>query len=137
MYGSWDTEWDTEFLSFWVIFCPFTNPPSPPFPIPSKDPKNKNFKKNLKKCLEILSFYTYMCTMKIIWYMDDIWFLKYKVQQTDIFCHFGPLFALSAPWQPGRSKLYHFTQLHHKWQSYDVWFLRYGVHQAIFCHSVP
>ena len=27
---------------------------------------------------------------------------------------------------------YHFTHLHHKWQSYDVWFLRYGVRQTEF-----
>ena len=27
---------------------------------------------------------------------------------------------------------YHFTHLHHKWQSYDVWFLRYGARQTYF-----
>ena len=27
---------------------------------------------------------------------------------------------------------YHFTHLHHKWQSYDVWFLRYGAQQTHF-----
>ena len=27
---------------------------------------------------------------------------------------------------------YHFTNLHHQWQSYDVWFLRYGEQQTGF-----
>ena len=30
------------------------------------------------------------------------------------------------------SRYYHFTHLHHKWQSYDVWFLRYGAQQTEF-----
>ena len=30
------------------------------------------------------------------WRSYDIWFLKYKVWQTEIFCHFGPFFAFSA-----------------------------------------
>ena len=29
------------------------------------------------------------------------------------------------PW-----RYYHFTHLHHKWQSYGAWFLRYGVQQT-------
>ena len=29
-------------------------------------------------------------------------------------------------------RYYHFTLLHHKWQSYDVWFLRYQVWQTEF-----
>ena len=31
-------------------------------------------------------------------------------------------------------RYYHFTNVHHKWQSYDVWFLRYGERPRIFCH---
>ena len=69
-----------------------------------------------------------------------------------IFCHFGPFFALPAPWQHRKSKFkiekniwryYHFTHLHHTWQSFDVWFLRllfflrfcncYFSFWAIFC----
>ena len=58
MYGSWDTEWDRQnFLSFWVIFCPF-NTCAPP-----NVPENQNFGKKKWKCLEILSFCTYMCTI--------------------------------------------------------------------------
>ena len=29
-------------------------------------------------------------------------------------------------------RYYHFTYLHHKWQSYDAWFLRYGAQQTEF-----
>ena len=70
------------------------------------------------------------------WRSDDIWFLKYKVWQTEIFDILGQFL----PFQPldnmenqnfniekkNTWRYYHFTHLHHKWQSYDVWFLRYG-----------
>ena len=48
---------DKKFLSFWAIFCPFTSP--------TNDIEYQNFerKKKRKKCLEILFFYTYMCTI--------------------------------------------------------------------------
>ena len=61
----------------------------------------------------------------------DLWFLKYKVQQTDFF-HFGLSFAILPCYRPRKSKFWtnqkkglHFTHVHHKWQSHDVWFLRY------------
>ena len=83
MYGSWDTEWDGQ--NFFVIlghFSPFYHtPPATPLMIP----KIKILKKKWKECLEILSFYTYMCTIND----DDIWFLKYKVRQTEIFVILG------------------------------------------------
>ena len=75
------------------------------------------------------------------WSSYDIWFLKYKVPQTEIFVILGHFL----PFQPSdnlenqnfkieknTSRYYHFTHLHHKWQSYDVWFLRYGVRQTEF-----
>ena len=40
-------------------------------------------------------------------------------------------------------RYYHFTHLHHKWQSYDVWFLRYGTQHnflsfwTVFCPFIP
>ena len=96
-YGSWDTEWDRQkSLSFWVTFCPFTSLPPPPH-----DPEHQNFEQKFKKCLHILSFYTYMCTINED---HDIWFRKYDVQQTEIFDILGHLFALSSPWQTGKSK---------------------------------
>ena len=107
-------------MSFWAIFCPFTIVPSP------NDLKNQN--------LEILSFYTYMCTI-------NEWFLKYKVQQTEIFvilghkCPSSPL----TPWKikilklkkaPGN--IIYFTHFHHKWKSYNVLLLRYRACQKKF-----
>ena len=79
------------------------------------------FWKKWKKWLEILSFYTYMCTIN----EDHIWFWKYKMQQTDIFNilgHFLPFQHLdnleNQKFNIGKN------HLHHKWQSYDVWSLR-------------
>ena len=40
-------------------------------------------------------------------------------------------------------RYYHFTHLHHKWQSYDAWFLRYVTQQnflsfwTVFCPFTP
>ena len=55
---------------------------------PPNNPKNQNFEKS-KKCLEILSFYTSVPQMTIIWCMlPEIWSMT-----VIIFCHFGPFFA--------------------------------------------
>ena len=48
---------------------------------PPNNPKNHYFEKKGKKCLEILSFYTYMCTKNED---HDIRFPKYKLQLTGI-----------------------------------------------------
>ena len=79
------------------------------------------------------------------WRSYNIWSLKYKVRQTEIFVildHFllfqlldnleHQNFTLKNAW-----RYYHFTHLQHKWQSYGAWFLRYGAHQTIFSHSGP
>ena len=79
---SWDTEWDRQkILSFWAIFCPFTSP------LPPNDPEYQNFE---KKCLEILSFYTYMCIIN-----EDHIYSSWNIRcdrQRNIW-HFGPFFA--------------------------------------------
>ena len=55
---------------------------------PPHNPKNQNFEKS-KKCLEILSFYTSVPQMTIIWCMlPEIWSMT-----VIIFCHFWPFFA--------------------------------------------
>ena len=61
MYISWDKKWDRQdFLSFWAIFYHFTpHLPTTTPPPHANDPKNKKW----KKCLELLSFYTQMCTI--------------------------------------------------------------------------
>ena len=76
----------------------------------------------------------------------DLWFLKYKARQNVLL--FWAIFVLSPTWRPIKPKFwkikkntwryYHFTHVHHKWQSYDVWFLRYGERQnflfwTVFC----
>ena len=57
------------YFSFWAIFCPFNSLTAQ---------KIKIFKK-WKKPLEISSFY--ICVPKV--WSDDVWFLRYGVQQTD------------------------------------------------------
>ena len=99
MYGSWDMEWETHnFLSFWAIFCPFTPTPN--------DPENQNFEKKWKKCLEILSFYTYMCIVN----EDHMIYGSRNIRCNRNCCHVGPVFALSEI-------------------SYAILFLRYGMWQ--------
>ena len=118
-----------KFLSFWSIFCLFT---SPPLMIPNI----KILKKMKKMAGDIILLYIHVHHK---WRLYDIWFLKCKVWQTEIFDILGHFL----PFQPldnlenqnfniekNTWRYYHFTHLHHKWQSYDVWFLRYGAWQT-------
>ena len=62
-----------------------------------------------------------------------MWFLKFKVQQTEIFVILGHFL----PFQPSHnSENQNFkiekTHLYHTWQSYDVCLLRYGVWRTKF-----
>ena len=89
MYASWDTEWDRQnFLMFFASCCPFTT--LTPHPSPLMIPEKQSLEQKRKKCLEILSFYTYMYAINE---HHDIWFLKCKVWLTQIFvilCNFLP-----------------------------------------------
>ena len=72
----------TDFLSYWAIFALLS----------PNDPKYQNFEKN---CREILSFYTYMCTIN-----EDHMIYGFEMQDaTDIFFvilgHFLPFYPLS------------------------------------------
>ena len=124
-----------SFLTFWAIFWSLTL---------LTTWKIKILKK-WKKHLEILSFYTCVPQITIIWGMvPDTW------SSTDqIFCHFGSFFALSPKtwkikilkkWQKHWEK-HHSTLVYHKWQLYDIWFLRYGAWQTelflILDHFLP
>ena len=71
----------------------------------------------------------------------DIWFLKYKVRQTEIFVILGHFLTFqpsdnleSQNFKIEKSswRYYHFTHLQHKWQLYDVWLQKYGAQQRIF-----
>ena len=135
MYGSWETECNKQnFLSFWAIFCPFT---------PPKNPENQNFEKNEKNSWKYYHFTHEYHKRKSF----DLWFLRYRAQQTQFFLIFGPFFALSPPpfllplttqriktltkWKK-HWRYHHFTQVYNKWQPYDIWFLRYEVQQTEF-----
>ena len=88
--------------------------------------------------------------MKLLILSYDIWFLKYKVWQTEIFVILDHFLPFQPPDNPENQtfkiekntrRYYHFTHLYYKWKSYDVWFLRYGVwHDRIFVildHFLP
>ena len=55
-----------NYFSFWATSCP-------------NSLKNQNFQKMKKERLEILSLYTVYKN----WWLDDVWFLRYGVWQTD------------------------------------------------------
>ena len=100
LYDVWSLKYrerQTDFLSFWAIFCPFTYPPSHPLMIP----KIKILKKMNKMPADIILLYIHVYHK---WRSCDIWFLKYKVQQTQIFIFLGHFFALSALWKLEKSK---------------------------------
>ena len=132
IYASWDMECHRHnFLSFWAIFCPLLI-------------RKIRIWKKCKKTLEILTFYTcvwftfyilsfYTCLFTHFTY--DVWFLRYKTQQTVFFLSFWATFCpltLLTSWK---------IKILKKWKicvgilsvytcvpqmtSYDVWFLRY------------
>ena len=117
------SETDQFFLSFWAIFSPCTSP--------LMILNIKILKKNEKKCLEILSFYTYMCTMN----EDHMLYGSWNIRRNS----FQPLDNLENQILINIEKKtwrYHFTHLHRKWQSYDVgsWYMEHGTHNfLLFC----
>ena len=75
--------------------------------LPPYGPRKSKFWKNEKKPTR----YYHFTTVYHKWKSYDVWFLRYGVQQTKFFshlilCHFGPFFALSAPWQPRKPKVW-------------------------------
>ena len=138
MYGSWDKECNRQnflsFVQFFALYFPTSHPPCPPppplAPIPLTTRKIKILKK-WKKRLMILSFYTCVTKMRIIWCMVP----EMRSMTDSIFCHFGPFFALLPHYQPEKSKFwknkknpwrYHFTHAYQKSWSHTILFLRYG-----------
>ena len=84
MYGSWNMKCAGQsFLSFWTIFCPLTL---------LTTPKIKIFKKK-KNHLEILSFYTCVPQMTIIWCMVP----EISSATDRIFLSFWVIFSLCSP----------------------------------------
>ena len=85
MYGSCDMERNRQVFVILDNFLPF-NPPM--------DPKIKTFKKTEEKPLKILSFY------KHTWKSYDVWFLRYGMQQTEIFVILDHLLPFHLPNNP-------------------------------------
>ena len=95
--------------------------------------------KTWKKCLEILSFYTHMCTINEDHMVYGSWNIRCDRQTFStfwaIFLPFWPLDKLENKnfnIEKNTWRYYHFRDLHHKWQSFDVLFLRYGAWQTCF-----
>ena len=80
-----------NFLSFWIIFCLFT-------PSPLMIHEIKILAKNEKKCLEILSFYIYMCTINEDRMIYGSWNIRWYRQKFLSFC------AISCPFSPLTTK---------------------------------
>ena len=74
-YGVWQ-----NFLSLWAIFCPFT-------------PLGIQKIKILKNWKNPWRYYPFTNAYHK-WQSYDVWFLRYGVQRTEFFCHFGPFFTL-------------------------------------------
>ena len=101
-------------------------------------PKIKILRKKWNKCLEMSSSDVYMCTINEDHTIYGSWNIRWNREIFVILGHFLP-FQFSENLEHQNLKIekntwryYHFTHLHHKWQSYDVWFLRYGAWQTEF-----
>ena len=113
------SETDRNFCHFGPFFA-LLPPPAP------NDPENQNFEKKMKKISgDIILLYIHVFHK---WRSYDIWFLKYKVQLTEMFVILGHFLSFQPPdntknqnfkIEKNTWRYYHFTHLHHKWQSYD------------------
>ena len=128
MYGSWDIKGKGQsFLSSWAICCPL------PLVTIQKTKISK------KKKLKIISFYTCIPQMTIIWRMVPE--LSSATEFFVILGYFLPFTPPPPPHKCRKSKFwkhekhswrYHFTHAYQKSKSYDVWFLRYGARETEF-----
>ena len=106
---------------------------------PINNPKNKNFEKMKKNTWR----YHHFTQVHHKWQSYDAWFPRYRVQQNllsfwAIFCPFTQLTTQKIRIlknEKNNQRYHHFTQAHHKWQSYDVWFLRYKAQLTEFVLS--
>ena len=127
IYSSWDIEQNILKLVILGHLLPF---------YPHKNPKIKILK-NEKTCWRYHHF-THVHQKSQSY---NVWFLRYRVRQTEFFVILGHFLPFQPPdnlenqnfkIEKNTWRYYHFTHLHHKWQSYDVWFLRYGAWQTRF-----
>ena len=111
-YDSWDIRHNWVFCRF-GLFLPFSLP---------NNLKNQNFEKNEKTFWR----YYHFTFAYYKWGSYHVWFLRYGVQQTELFVildHFLPFYPLNIPgkiflkkWKQNLA-IYHFTLVYHKWQS--------------------
>ena len=143
MYSSWVTEWDRQnFLSFWVVFCLL--PPPPPSHLMM--PKIKILRKNFKKCLEILSFYKYMCTINQDHMIYGSWNIMCDRQKFSSFYPFSPLTTwkikiLTLKKTPG-DIIFHICTINDNHMMYGPWDMEHNRHNflsfwTIFCPFTP
>ena len=112
------------FCSFGSFFALLTTP---------NDPENQNFEKKRKKKkmpADIILLYIHVYHK---WRSYDIWFLKYKVQQTETFIILGHFLSFLPPdnlehqnfkIEENTRRYDLFTHLHYKWDNYmmyDSW----------------
>ena len=140
MYESWDTEWDTIFLPFWTIFCPFTSPLM-----------ILHIKIMKKKCLDILSFYTYMFTINedhMIYGSGNIRCDRQKFSTFwAISCPFSPLKTgkikiLTLKKTPGDIIILHICTTNDNHMMHSSWDIEHDRHNVlsfwtVFCPFTP
>ena len=127
----WFLRYKMQHTKFLVILDHFL-----PFHLPN-NLKNQNFEKLKKmpgdiiilhKCAINDNHMYSSCNMKC----DRQNFLSFWT----VFCHFTHLttqkIKILKNWKRKGWRHYHFTHVHHKWQSNDVWFLRYWARQTDF-----
>ena len=112
-------EKDRVFLSFWAILSSLYHP----FPLMILKIKILEKKKKRKNYLEILSFYTYMCTINEDHMIYGSWNIGCDRQNFlsfwAILCHFGSLTTQKIKilkLKKNTWRYYHFTNVYHKWQ---------------------
>ena len=112
---------------------------------PPNNPKDQNFEKIKKLPRNIIILH--LCATNDDHMMYDFWDMECYRQNFfsfwTLFCPFSPpsptlttqRIKILKNWKKTLLRYHHFTQVHHKWQSYDVWFLRYQLQQTdFFCH---
>ena len=113
--------------------------------LPLYQPRKLKSWKNKKNLRDIIILH--MSTINENHMMYDSWVMECNRQNFfwfwTIFCPFTFPFLTTyrmkilKKWKTNW-RYHHFTQVHHKWQSYDIWFLRYEVHQTEFsCRFRP
>ena len=129
-------------MSFWAIFLPFYHSPN--------DPEYQNFEKN-KTGLEILSFYTYMCTINEEHMIHGSWNIRCDRLKFStfwaIFCPLSPLTTwkikiLTLKKTPGDITILQICTINNNHMMYSSWYMELDRHNflsfwTVFLHFYP